>query len=269
MGGKSSGRFVLGTLCSALLLAAVSAVVGLSIGTAAGPAEPSIDLVRSVESESGPGWKIQPIGAEATTLFFASGKGPRADVEFEPPQDAFPTHTELASLETDAQAFEPSAAGPARLRDLTSLARPAQRAREQVCLAETIYHEGRGQPVEAALGVGQTVINRALSGAYPNTLCDVIQQRSATSGACQYAFVCDNLTGIAKEPADWALAQQLAAQLLGGNGWQADLGDATHTHSITEHPPWAAKLQRVKRLGGLVFYRGNFAVAGTAASPLH
>ena len=42
---------------------------------------------------------------------------------------------------------------------------------EQDCLANAVYFEARGEPLEGQLAVAEVVLNRAASGRYPATLC--------------------------------------------------------------------------------------------------
>ena len=266
---RSAWPFLLGTVCWVGLAAAAAGTV-VVFADPGGPAHPdAIDLIRSAPTTAAH-WQVQPIAAGALPLFLAGTKGPRADIDLNAEGDgAAPWHMLYASM--PASASEPAdsvvpATSPRKFWADGS-ASPQEQARETSCLTEVIYHEGRGQPVEALIAVGQTVINRALSGAYPATLCGVVSQRHGAGGDCQYSFVCDGLSGVSKEQADWQLAGALAARLLSGAAWIADIGDATHFHPLAEHPAWSHYLQRVKRIGGIVFYRGDFtkAVAAKAA----
>jgi len=50
-------------------------------------------------------------------------------------------------------------------------------AKQIHCLAETIYHEARGEPVAGQRAVANVVINRALNEEFfPDTLCQVVHQ---------------------------------------------------------------------------------------------
>jgi len=246
-----------------VLLAGLSAGAVVLLNAPPKPAvEMAADLVRT-PVPPGPNWKLRPLPAAANALFFAGGKGPRADAD----PDALgqpDERVELASM--SAPQPEPSlTVAPLKPRALKGIADPARRAAEKTCLAEVVYFEARGQPVEAQIAVGQTVINRALSGAYPATLCGVAHQRAARDGACQYSFACDGLSSVSKDKSDWELAGELADRLLNGEVWLPEIGDATHSHPLAEHPGWTKYLQRVKRIGAIVFYRGDFA-AKTAAN---
>ena len=63
---------------------------------------------------------------------------------------------------------------------------------ERGCLAQAIYHEARGESEAGQMAVANVIVNRALSGKYPSTLCGVIYQ-NANKGRyrCQFTFACD------------------------------------------------------------------------------
>ena len=51
------------------------------------------------------------------------------------------------------------------------------------CLAQAIYFEARGEPLDGQLAVGRVVVNRAESDAFPDDYCGVVTQRA------QFSFV--------------------------------------------------------------------------------
>ena len=52
---------------------------------------------------------------------------------------------------------------------------PVQALDKQVnCLALTVYHESRGEPVEGQLYVARTVLNRVKHSRYPDDICRVV-----------------------------------------------------------------------------------------------
>lgn len=55
---------------------------------------------------------------------------------------------------------------------------PVQALDKQVnCLALTVYHESRGEPVEGQLYVARTVLNRVKHSRYPDDICRVVYQK--------------------------------------------------------------------------------------------
>lgn len=49
------------------------------------------------------------------------------------------------------------------------------------CLAETIYHEARGESFEGQRAVAAVVLNRTLDDNFPDTICKVVYQRNQFS----------------------------------------------------------------------------------------
>jgi len=75
-------------------------------------------------------------------------------------------------------------AQPVPLRDLviSYIDRRDQDA-EQMCLANAVYFEARSEPLEGQLAVAQVVLNRAASGTFPTSVCEVVTQPA------QFSFV--------------------------------------------------------------------------------
>jgi spore germination cell wall hydrolase CwlJ-like protein len=77
----------------------------------------------------------------------------------------------------------------------TSLNSHAQR--EMVCLAENIYFEARNEPIEGMYAVAFVTMNRVQSGLFPNTICDVVKQKTRVESignskvVCQFSWYCE------------------------------------------------------------------------------
>lgn len=52
---------------------------------------------------------------------------------------------------------------------------------ELKCLAENIYHEARSESVEEQMAVANVTMNRVFHKNYPNTVCEVVYQKSQFS----------------------------------------------------------------------------------------
>ena len=76
-------------------------------------------------------------------------------------------------------------------------------------LANIIYCEAGGEPYEGKLAVGAVVINRVLSGRFPDTVAGVIYQRSqfspVASGRFELALASDKATASCYQAADEAM----------------------------------------------------------------
>jgi len=119
----------------------------------------------------------------------------------------------------------------------------------QKCLAGAIYFEARGEPLEGQLAVAEVVLNRAASGQYPASICEVVTQPA------QFSFVRDGLvppideTSVAWRTAlavahiaDEKLANELAPNVL----WY---------HADYVAPSWDRHLAPVIHIGAHIFYR--------------
>ena len=50
---------------------------------------------------------------------------------------------------------------------------------ERECLAGAVYFEAQGEPIEGQLAVAEVVLNRAASGEYPSSICEVVTAAGA------------------------------------------------------------------------------------------
>lgn len=129
------------------------------------------------------------------------------------------------------------------------------RARQERCLANAIYFEARGEPVNGQIGVAQVILNRAFSGYYPNTVCGVVYQNAHRYLRCQFTFACDRYPDVVRDQVAWARAAAIAAGVLDGRLWLAEVGKATHYHATYVHPNWVRTMHRLSRIGIHIFYR--------------
>jgi hypothetical protein len=72
------------------------------------------------------------------------------------------------------------------------------------CLATAVYFEARGESLEGQLAVADVVMNRAASGKYPTSWCEVVKQ------PWQFSFVQHGQFPAIRDAASWARAQGVA-----------------------------------------------------------
>ena len=123
---------------------------------------------------------------------------------------------QIAAQEADIEALKKQYEEELRLSQIASQA--ARRDISEISFAENdryllanlIYCEAGGEPYEGQLAVGAVVINRVLSSCYPDTIYDVIYQRSqfspAGSGRLSYALAQNKATASCYQAADEAMA---------------------------------------------------------------
>ena len=120
---------------------------------------------------------------------------------------------------------------------------------QQNCLANAVYFESNGEPLEGQLAVARVVINRAASGIYPTSLCGVIKQKA------QFSFVrSGRFPHIPAGCAAWRKAQAITRIAM------ANLSDMLPTDVLWYHadyvaPKWRNGLVRVEKIGAHIFYR--------------
>lgn len=132
---------------------------------------------------------------------------------------------------------------------------PAAEGGEQwECLAEALYFEARGETIRGMFAVGEVILNRVDSDAYPDTLCGVINQGTGRRYACQFTYTCDGNPEVISEPRAWERVGKVAAILIEGAP-RALTGGATHYHTKAVSPSWAKRFPRTAAIGSHYFYR--------------
>jgi len=151
------------------------------------------------------------------------------------------------NISTSSQSFEYTNAF------LASLPNPTGDAQWQ-CLAEALYFEARGETVEGIFAVGEVILNRVDSAAYPNSLCGVINQGTGRKFQCQFTYTCDGRAEVINEPAAYQKVGKVARLLIDGH--ERELTDgATHYHTKAVNPSWARRFPRTATIGFHYFYR--------------
>jgi len=120
---------------------------------------------------------------------------------------------------------------------------------EMKCLAQAIYFESRGEPIEGQLAVARVVINRAASGIYPSDYCSVVTQRK------QFSFVRNGRIPQADEGSDAWRRAKAVAQIAHQDLWQSEVGDALYFHATYVNPGWASQKTQLAKIDTHIFYR--------------
>ncbi|MEA2998682.1 MAG: hypothetical protein QOK17_515 [Sphingomonadales bacterium] len=148
---------------------------------------------------------------------------------------------------------EPAPADAAPLPTLDELvgtyeaAAPADR--EQECLANAVYFESRGEPIEGQLAVAQVVMNRAASGRYPADLCEVITQKA------QFSFIRHGRFPAADKASEaWRKAVAIARIAEARASAAVVPSDCLWYHATYVSPGWGKRLNRQAQIGLHIFY---------------
>ena len=173
-----------------------------------------------------------------------------APAEAVPAEIAAAPVTPLANAGTSTTA----PAGPEERPRYADMIAPGTLDREQRCLAEAVYFEARSEPEEGRAAVAQVVLNRVRSGLYPASVCGVVYQNRHRHLACQFTFACEGKALRVTEPDAWDAARRIAADVMEGRTYLAEVGRSTHYHADYVRPSWARKLKRMDVIGRHVFY---------------
>ena len=120
--------------------------------------------------------------------------------------------------------------------------------REQDCLANAVYFEARGEPVEGQLAVAEVVLNRTQSGRYPSTICEVVTQ------PWQFSFVRDGIIPAADRGSDaWRRAVAIA-RIAEAGAKRLLPRDVLWYHADYVSPSWGRRLARNTKIGLHIFY---------------
>jgi spore germination cell wall hydrolase CwlJ-like protein len=124
---------------------------------------------------------------------------------------------------------------------------------QEECIAIAVYHEARGEPLDGQLAVAEVIMNRAASGRYPASWCQVVKQ------PWQFSFVnprTGRIPAVNRDSASWAYAQAIT-RIAVGNFADALPGDVLWYHADYVAPSWGRRLAKVEKIGAHIFYRAS------------
>jgi spore germination cell wall hydrolase CwlJ-like protein len=125
---------------------------------------------------------------------------------------------------------------------------PAAVDGEQDCLAKAVYFESRGEPIEGQLAVANVVMNRAASGRYPGSLCEVITQKA------QFSFIRNGRFPTPDEQSEaWRKAVAIA-KIASDKIVAALPSNVLWYHAEYVAPAWGKRLTRTAQIGLHIFY---------------
>ncbi|MFM9937543.1 MAG: cell wall hydrolase [Novosphingobium sp.] len=122
------------------------------------------------------------------------------------------------------------------------------------CLTLAVAYEAGNQTVAGQEAVAEVVLNRTRSPSFPRSVCDVVFQGVTRGTGCQFTFACDGAIDRRLPMGILAGARAVAERVAGGST-AARVAGALNYHADYVNPVWAARLDRVARIGAHIFYR--------------
>ena len=206
--------------------------------------------------------------AAAATMFFAlagtDASGAFAQEAANPPVELLPAVTEPAEAEgprfVSSEVVQPLPAEqavpeapidiPLTLGELvTDMPVEGELSRDMRCLAQAVYFESRGEPLDGQLAVARVVVNRAESDAFPDDYCGVVTQRA------QFSFVKGGRIPSPKTSSSAWKRAVAVAKIAHQELWDSPAQDALFFHATYVKPSWARKKVAQATLARHIFYR--------------
>jgi spore germination cell wall hydrolase CwlJ-like protein len=130
--------------------------------------------------------------------------------------------------------------------------------RQELCLAQAVYFEARGEPLIGQVAIAEVIMNRIQSRKYPNTACGVVFQNKQMRNRCQFSFACDGKTDRPTNITSWEQSLKVVALVLKGER-SGVAKSATHYHADYVTPSWRLRLNKVGEVGRHIFYKDGTA----------
>ncbi len=166
------------------------------------------------------------------------------------PQVRFVMNEVVQALPEQPEEPDTTVSNAATLRELVSSVDTSDTmSRDMMCLAQAVYFEARGEPLDGQLAVARVVINRAESNTFPDDYCSVVTQRA------QFSFVRGGrIPAPNRSSAAWTRAKAIA-RIAHRDLWESPAHDALYFHATHVRPRWAGRMTTRATIENHVFYR--------------
>lgn len=126
------------------------------------------------------------------------------------------------------------------------------------CMAINIYREAGYEPFEGKVAVAQVVLNRVASEKFPDTVCEVVYQKSFMREkiVCQFSWYCDRVHR--SRPINqkaYEEAYEVAKVVYLENFRLESMENALFYHADYVSPNW--RLPKIAKIGAHIFYEGR------------
>ena len=125
------------------------------------------------------------------------------------------------------------------------------------CLVDNIYYEAGNQPWIGKMAVAYVTVNRVRDQRYPNSICEVVWQKT-TASTCQFSWTCqiDKVKRRKVNDEWWAESEEVVKELMKSYDPYVDpTRGSTHFHATYVKPEWGKSLYHVVTINDHIFYR--------------
>lgn len=132
---------------------------------------------------------------------------------------------------------------------------PAFDLQEIECLALNIYKEARGESTSGMIAVAFVTMNRAQSGIFPSTICEVVYQKQ--NNVCQFSWVCmKDIYHRQVNSQTYEYIKNLATFVYLNKNNVTDVSNgALFYHADYVKPIWRKSMQVTAKIGRHIFYK--------------
>lgn len=124
------------------------------------------------------------------------------------------------------------------------------------CLSRNIYWEAASEPFEGKVAVAQVTMNRMESGKFPDTVCDVVHQKTSflNTVVCQFSWICEDAHKVKPIHQPLYKESEEVAKMVMLEGFRLKgLEKALYYHADYVHPKW--NKEKITKIGHHIFYK--------------
>lgn len=137
------------------------------------------------------------------------------------------------------------------------VARAHRRESDLQCLAENIYFEARGEPLDGQYAVAEVTLNRTQAPNFPHTICAVVHERRWDPNHRRFIadFSWTELGALSPDDdAAWKRAMEVASSAY-DDMHEPVVPGALFYHANSVRPAWAKSRKAVATIGNHIFYQ--------------
>lgn len=187
---------------------------------------------------------LETARTQSAPTFAASAAEPEVRFVMNEVVQELPEEAEVPEISITAQS------DAASLRELVGdIDTSGEMSRDMMCLAQAVYFESRGEPLDGQLAVARVVINRAESSRFPDDYCSVVTQRA------QFSFVRGGRIPAPNHGSHAWMKAKAIARIAHRDLWESPAHDALYFHATYVRPRWAGRMTARATIDNHVFYR--------------